>query len=341
MSQYGAEGRPAPADLPRSRSSTTPAPVGTPRRGITVLHQRDTTATSSCDPVRADRPRHGRQGEARAAGERRRRGGASRSVRTASTPCPTSTAAGTARALSGQGEFPAGGDPITLVTPAGERAYRGRLRIGVTSSGDRVTVNAARHGELPQGRRPARDARLWRPTAVQAQAVARAPTRRTSARTRQSAAYQICDTASCQVYGGYDAEHASPTPPSTPPRGLILTVGGKPAFTQFGSSSGGWTSADGMSYLPAQADPYDGWSGNPVHAVVGQGRRRPDRAGLAGRRRPESDHRHHPRRQRPVEGRVGTIRLVGTEAGKAGSVSITGDTFRYTLGLRSTWFSFA
>lgn len=30
--------------------------------------------------------------------------------------------------LRGEGEFFAGGDPITLVTPAGTRAYRGRLR---------------------------------------------------------------------------------------------------------------------------------------------------------------------------------------------------------------------
>ena len=45
----------------------------------------------------------------------------------------------------------------------------------------------------------------------------------------------------------------------------MLTYGGKPAFTQFGSSSGGWTSAGSQPYLAAKADPYDGFSGNPVH----------------------------------------------------------------------------
>ena len=45
----------------------------------------------------------------------------------------------------------------------------------------------------------------------------------------------------------------------------MVTYGGKPAFTQFGSSNGGWTSAGSMPYLVAKADPYDGFSGNPVH----------------------------------------------------------------------------
>jgi len=43
--------------------------------------------------------------------------------------------------LTGRGEFFAGSAPITLVTPSGERAYRGRLRTALTSSGTPVTVN--------------------------------------------------------------------------------------------------------------------------------------------------------------------------------------------------------
>ena len=45
----------------------------------------------------------------------------------------------------------------------------------------------------------------------------------------------------------------------------MLTYQGKPAFTQFGSSSGGWLSAGSMPYLVAKADKYDGYSGNPMH----------------------------------------------------------------------------
>ena len=46
---------------------------------------------------------------------------------------------------------------------------------------------------------------------------------------------------------------------------LGLLSGGEPAFTQFASSSGGWTSAGSVPYLAAFQDPYDGWSGNLVH----------------------------------------------------------------------------
>ena len=45
----------------------------------------------------------------------------------------------------------------------------------------------------------------------------------------------------------------------------MLNYGGKPAFTQFGSSSGGWLSAGSLPYLVAKADQYDGFSGNPMH----------------------------------------------------------------------------
>ena len=47
--------------------------------------------------------------------------------------------------------------------------------------------------------------------------------------------------------------------------GRVLHYGGKPAFTQFSSSSGGWLSAGSQPYLVAKADPYDGHSGNPMH----------------------------------------------------------------------------
>ena len=43
----------------------------------------------------------------------------------------------------------------------------------------------------------------------------------------------------------------------------MLTYDGAPAFTQFSSSSGGWTSAGSAPYLVAKQDPYDDWSGNP------------------------------------------------------------------------------
>ncbi|GAA4693464.1 SpoIID/LytB domain-containing protein [Nocardioides conyzicola] len=239
--------------------------------------------------------------------------------------------------LTGRGEFSAAGAPITLVTPSGERAYRGRLRTAVTGSGALVTVNELGIDSYLRGVVPLEIPASWSAAAVQAQAVA-ARTYATYERAHpRSSAYQICDTSSCQVYGGYDAEHPAADAAVVATRRQVLTSGGQPAFTQFGSSSGGWTSAGSVSYLPAREDPYDGWAGNPVHdwtlkladtvlerawpkigdltriAVTGR-----DGNGAWG-------------------GRVRSITLTGT----AGRVVVSGDTFRSTLGLRSTWLTFS
>jgi stage II sporulation protein D len=241
------------------------------------------------------------------------------------------------KTLAGAGRFAAGGEPITLVTPSGERAYRGRLRIGVTASGDRVTVNDVGLESYLKGVVPLEIPASWSPAAVRAQAVAARTYAAYERKHPQSGAYQLCDTWSCQVYGGYDAEYDASNRAVDATAHRILTSGGEPAFTQFGSSSGGWTAAGSVSYLPAKKDPYDGWSGNPVHtwttkvadetlerawpaigdlrriAVVGR-----DGNGTWG-------------------GRVRTLRLKGTE----GRVTVSGDTFRAVLGLRSTWVTFA
>jgi SpoIID/LytB domain protein len=239
--------------------------------------------------------------------------------------------------LTGQGEFFAGGDPITLVTPAGERAYRGRLRVGVTSSGERVTVNALDMESYLKGVVPLEIPALWSAAAVQAQAVAARTYASYERAHPQSAAYQLCDTWSCQVYGGYDAEHPASNRAVDATARQILTSGGKPAFTQFGSSSGGWTASGGMSYLPAQRDPYDGWSGNPVHLwslKVDDGRLEQAWPGIGDLRRITVTSRDG---NGYWGGRVGRLTLRGS----AGSVVVTGDTFRSVLGLRSTWVTFS
>ena len=104
---------------------------------------------------------------------------------------------------------------------------------------------------------------LWSKAAVRAQAVA---ARTYAAYERDHRTGPLCDTTSCQVYGGYDQEHPASNDAVDATAHLALMHKGAPAFTQFSSSSGGWTSAGSMPYLPAKADPYDGWAGNPVHS---------------------------------------------------------------------------
>ncbi|MEP9361795.1 SpoIID/LytB domain-containing protein [Nocardioides sp. CN2-186] len=240
------------------------------------------------------------------------------------------------KVLDGQGDFRAGGDPIRLVTPSGDRAYRGRIVAADMASGERVTVNLVSLENYLRGVVPLEIPASWSPAAVQAQAVAARTYASYERNHPQSSAYQICDTSSCQVYGGYDAEYPASNDAVDATRHQILLAGGEPAFTQFASSSGGWTSAGSVSYLPAKRDPYDGWSGNPVHTWTlkvddGQVERTwPSLGNLA---------------RIAVTGRDGNGAWGGrvtsiTLTGSSGKVTVSGDTFRSMLGLRSTWLTF-
>ena len=241
------------------------------------------------------------------------------------------------RVLEGQGEFFAGGRPMTLYTPAGGRAYRGMLRVATTSSGDRVTVNDIDLDNYLKGVVPLEIPGSWSSAAVRAQAVA-ARTYAAYARAHPtSSAYDLCDTSSCQVYGGRAAEYDASSRAVDATDGQVLTSGGQPAFTQFSSSSGGWTAAGSTPYLPAKKDPYDGWSGNPVHTwsmPVSDTTIESAWPALGNLTRIAVDARDG---NGDWGGRVRTITL----AGSRGKVHVSGETFRSMLGLRSTWVTFA
>jgi len=240
-------------------------------------------------------------------------------------------------ALTGRGEFAAGGAPITLVTPSGERAYRGRLRTAITSTGTRVTVNDLSLESYLKGVVPLEIPALWSAEAVRAQAVAARTYASYERAHPRSTAYQLCDTSSCQVYGGYDAEHPAANQAVVATRKQILTSGGEAAFTQFGSSSGGWTSAGSVSYLSAREDPYDGWAGNPVH----EWKSKLDDTALERAWPTIGDLTQIAVTSRDGNGdwggRVRSITLTGS----GGRVVVSGDTFRSVLGLRSTWLTFS
>ena len=64
------------------------------------------------------------------------------------------------------------------------------------------------------------------------------------------------------MYGGYSAEHPASNAAVAATRGRVLTYQGKPAFTEFSASNGGWTvrgqvHGANVPYLPARQDPYD------------------------------------------------------------------------------------
>ena len=177
---------------------------------------------------------------------------------------------------------------------------------------------------------------LWTPAAVRSQAVAARTYAAYERAHARAGHYQLCDTTSCQVYGGYSAEHPAANAAIDATRQQVLTSGGDPAFTQFSSSSGGWTSA-GSLLLPArQARPVRRLVGQPGPRLVHEGHRRAARAPVAGGRQPHLDG------DRPgtatASGAAGSARVRLT--GSRGTVQVSGDSFRAALGLRSTWLTF-
>jgi peptidoglycan hydrolase-like amidase len=114
-----------------------------------------------------------------------------------------------------------------------------------------------------------------------------------------------------------------------------LTHRGRPAFTQFASSSGGWTSAGGQPYLVAKRDPWDDWAGNPMHSwttTIDTARLESiyPRLGQLERIRVT---------RREGHGQGGGRILTAVLVGSSGRVQVTGDTLRSAYGLRSTWWT--
>jgi SpoIID/LytB domain protein len=239
--------------------------------------------------------------------------------------------------LLGDGEFFADG-ALTLWTPDGAHTYRGALRAAspYAGSSDRDTVEVLSMNQYVRGVIPNEMPASWQTEAVKAQAVA-ARTYATWSRAQyRDRYYQICDTSSCQVYRGKDSEDPRSNAAVKATSRQILRYDGEPAFTQFGSSDGGWTAAGGVPYLAATQDPYDGFSGNPVHSwtTTLEARRIESAYPSLGRlRRIEVVSRDG---HGDWGGRVWTMVLDG----RRHDVRLSGDTFRARFGLRSTWFSF-
>ncbi len=237
--------------------------------------------------------------------------------------------------LAGAGAFSVAGGPVTLVTPSGTRQYRGRLWAWAPTAGSRArdTLNVLKLESYLKGVVPLEMPALWSKHAVRAQAVA---ARTYAAYERDHRSGPICDTSSCQVYGGYSAEHPASNDAVDATRRLALLHDGEPAFTQFASSSGGWTSAGSVPYLAAIEDPYDDWAGNPVHewsVRVADTRIEQEWPGLGDLRRVTVTQRDG---NGDWGGRVRSLTLIGDQ----GRVVVSGDTLRASLGLRSSWVTF-
>ena len=232
--------------------------------------------------------------------------------------------------LSGVAEFYRGGS-VALRVGSATRIYRGAVRL---SEGH--TVNVLSMDDYVKGVVPREMPASWDPDAVRSQAVAARTYAAFDRAAHPTRSYQTCDTTSCQVYGGVGSEDPRGNAAVVATANQVLNYRGKPAFTQFGSSSGGWLAAGSQPYLVAKADPYDGWSGNRVHTwSTTITRTAIQRAwpSLGTLRRVLVTQRDG---HGEWYGRVEKMILDGTKA----NVTLTGTTFRSRFGLRSQWFRF-
>ena len=232
----------------------------------------------------------------------------------------------------------------------GGRAYRGSLTAARAGGSALDTVDTLPVEQYLYGVVPREAPASWLPAALQAQAVAA----RTYAAYLRGAstgrAYDLCDTTSCQVYGGsasYTAggaltelEQASTSAAVDATAGSVRLYAGRPAFTQFSSSSGGWTSSGGLPYLPAAPDPWDDFAGNPVHTWTAT----LTPAALAAAYPVLGAVRSLSVLARDGNGdgggRVTSVLLQGTSAsGAATSLTVSGTDLSSRLGLRSTWWT--
>ena len=224
--------------------------------------------------------------------------------------------------------------------------YRGQIEVN-HSGGNVLVINHVPQEDYLRGVVPRESPAYWEPAALQAQAVAARSYARFVA--TPSAAFDLCDTTSCQVYSGRAAVSASGTVTSyehartdaaiaaTATMVLQYPVGGtwQVAFTQFSSSNGGYSVAGSRPYLVAQPDPYSGSaSGDTVstwHASLAASSLDP-RCGSGDRVRSIQVTSRDGRGA--LGGRITGLRL---ECG-SGFVDVTTE-FSRRLGMRSSWWA--
>jgi SpoIID/LytB domain protein len=232
------------------------------------------------------------------------------------------------------------------------RDYIGSVA-GIRYNGKHYSVVRTTMETYLRGVVPAEMPSYWSTAALQAQSVA-ARTYASSQRADSAGRpYETCDSTSCQVFHGYadystsgtlkTARTASSTDKAIDATaGVVLTYGGKPAFTEFSASNGGYSvqgyfaNGSKVPYLVPKPDPYDGMADNPVHDWTASVTMATIEAAHPSIGRLAS---LHVTRDGNGDwgGRPDTVQLVGD----AGSVTISGSQFSSEAGFKHRWWTLA
>lgn len=222
-----------------------------------------------------------------------------------------------------------------------QRDYRGVIE-GVPSGAGVLTLDLVPRESYLRSVVPSEMTPSWSAAALQAQAVA---ARTYEAATAGGSTYDICDYDACQAYSGVasyttgGALRQTYETPSTDAAiaataGQLRTSAGVPIFAQFGSADGGWTAAGGESYLPAEADPYDGVVASSAHSWT-----QTVSAGAVGAATQVGVATELVVNGRDGHGDWGGRTTSVTVRGTTGTVTLSGPAFAGRLGLRSEWWT--
>ncbi|HLR86017.1 MAG TPA: SpoIID/LytB domain-containing protein, partial [Nocardioidaceae bacterium] len=212
-------------------------------------------------------------------------------------------------------------------------AYRGGIR-AAKGPGRRIeTVNVLLLQHYLKGVVPVEMPSFWSQPALRAQSVAaRSYALRLKARGSHDD-YDLCDTTSCQVYGGLAVETKATNTAVRATSGTVVAYRGAAALTMFSSSSGGWTAAGGVPYLRAHRDRYDRWPGNPMKSWTEQISRSTFERAYPSLGKLQSVRVTKRNGRGAWNGRAKRVLLRGTRA----NVRLSGADFRSVFGLRSDW----
>jgi stage II sporulation protein D len=224
---------------------------------------------------------------------------------------------------------------VKLALPNGStRTYSGSLSLQV-SGGKAITVNSLWMEYYLRSVVPAEMPASWSPEALKAQAVA---ARTYAAKERQaksaSSVYDICDTSACQVYKDVSVRYPTTDAAITATANKVVLYKGELALTQFSSSNGGWSAGYiGVPYLVAKQDPYDPirtWT-KTISAATFQKAYPQIGTFVSIQVTGRID-------VGPYDGlgRATIVKITGT----AGSVTVSGGSFKSKFGLKETLFSF-
>jgi SpoIID/LytB domain protein len=252
------------------------------------------------------------------------------------------TYTGAGATLASPAVFAATDGTVTEVQPNQRRDHRGKVQGTVQGTSVKTVVLLPLESYL-RSVVPSEMPSSWDAAALQSQAVAARTYAAFEVAANAGRYYDICDTTACQVYasssttsGDVTTKHEASTTDAAiaATKGVIVTYGGKPAFTQFSASNGGWETDGGQPYLLGRSDPWDGYVANSAHSWTDIIKRStieaayPSLGTLTGLEIVSRDHHG------TWGGRTTSVRLIGTKS----SQTVTGETLRSVAKLKGSWW---